>query len=74
MAHTASSLYLLEHAVWSYTSAEVESHLDTEVFQRWVEEGGLTTALAGVKRVGGPTENRVMANSTIVYGPVRTRL
>lgn len=74
MAHIASSLYLLEHAVWSYTVADLEWPLNIEVFRRWVEEGGLTTAIEDVKRVKGPINDRVLADSAIVYGPVRARL
>ena len=43
--YTASSLYLLEHAIWSHTNGEAERETDIEVFTRWVAEGGLTGAV-----------------------------
>jgi hypothetical protein len=44
VGHLASSLYLLEHAVWSYQKGasgqtESESQPDVEVFTRWVMNG-----------------------------------
>jgi hypothetical protein len=74
VAHIASSLFLLEHAVWSHTTAEPEEPLDIEVFCRWVTEGGLVAVIEDVKRAKGSSAKRALADSVIVYGPVKTRL
>ena len=67
--HVASSLYLLEHAIWSHTTSELEGPLDCEVFRRWVVEGGLVGAMEEVNRIDKLTEaERVRADSAIVYG------
>jgi hypothetical protein len=73
MGYTASSLYLLEHAIWSFTNAE--SPVDVEVFRRWAEEGGLTEAIEGVQRAKEGTDQRELANSAIAFGgPIKPRL
>jgi hypothetical protein len=74
MAHTASSLYLLEHAIWCHAAEEVERPLDAEVFRRWVDEGGLSAAIQDVKTATGSTHERILANSMMVYGPVTAKL
>jgi len=66
--YTASSIYLLEHAIWSNTNAETEQEIDAEVFRRWVVEGGLTAAVEDVTRARGFGEKRVKENLGIVYG------
>ncbi|CDO71419.1 hypothetical protein BN946_scf184909.g13 [Trametes cinnabarina] len=43
--HIACSVYLLEHALWAVKTSEPGNENDIEVFKRWVEEGGLYTAL-----------------------------
>ncbi|KII90615.1 hypothetical protein PLICRDRAFT_52341 [Plicaturopsis crispa FD-325 SS-3] len=69
VSYVASSLYLLEHAVWSYTNGELERAMDVEVFRRWVMEGGFAEAVADVKRSRASEESeRLVANSEIVYG------
>ena len=73
-AYTASSLYLLEHALWSHAAEEAERPLDVEVFRRWVDEGGLTTAIKDVQIVAGSTHDRVLANTMMVYGPTTAKL
>jgi hypothetical protein len=40
VGYTASSLYLLEQAVWSATEGREEKETDEWVVKRWVEEGG----------------------------------
>jgi len=73
MGHTASCLYLLEHAIWSYTNAE--GSVDVEVFRRWAAEGGLTEAIEEVKRAEDATKQRELANSAIVFGEsIKTKL
>jgi hypothetical protein len=66
--YVASSLFLLEHAIWSYTSGEAEQATDVEVFRRWVMEGGLTSAVEDVRRVRKFTAERVEMDVGIVFG------
>lgn len=74
MAYVATSLYLLEHAIWSHNTAALEKSLDIEVFTRWVMECGLIPALEDVKRTRQSTAERVLADTAIVYGPTRAKL
>src|ERR1700734_1109827 len=46
----ASSVYLLEHAIWSFTTNEESLEVDIEVFKRWVIEGDTLTSIASVRR------------------------
>ena len=66
--YAASSLYLLEHAIWFHAIGGADRDADTEVFRRWVVEGGLTGAVEDVKRARGYGDDRVKANFRIVYG------
>jgi len=63
VGYTASAVCLLEHALWS------ESEFDFEVFDQWVDEGGLSGAIEEVTRLlkeGGRERERVDAD--IVFG------
>ena len=64
----ASSIYLLEHAVWSFTTDEASLEVDIEVFKRWVIEGDTVSAIASVRRAKKHSSQRVNINSTIVFG------
>ncbi|PIL22483.1 hypothetical protein GSI_15171 [Ganoderma sinense ZZ0214-1] len=66
--HVASSLYLLEHAVWAVNTKEPAVQTDIEVFRRWVLEGGLDAALEAVRRTKSAQEDRVHLDAAIVYG------
>ena len=66
--HIASSIYLLEHAIWAFKTSEPGYETDLEVFRRWVMEGGLDVALENVRRVKDVSDERVRADATIVYG------
>lgn len=66
--YTASSLYLLDHTIWSHMNGEAEREIDVEIFRRWVLEGGLTGAVEDVKRARGFGDERVKMNLGIVYG------
>jgi len=72
----ASSIYLLEHAVWSFTTNEPSLEVDIEVFKRWVLEGGTAeAAIASVRRAKKHSSKRVEINSTIVFAdPTKSRL
>ncbi|KAF8964393.1 acyl-CoA dehydrogenase/oxidase [Flammula alnicola] len=65
----ASSIYLLEHAIWSYNNSEPTKDLDVEVFKRWIFEGGVEGAIQAVQRAKVNTEERVKLNSALVFGP-----
>ncbi|TBU62249.1 acyl-CoA dehydrogenase/oxidase [Dichomitus squalens] len=66
--HVASSLYLLEQAIWAVNEGEPEAQNDVEVFRRWVLEGGLDTALENVRRTKKLQKDRVQSDVAIVYG------
>lgn len=68
----ASSVYLLEHAVWAEGQSESTKDLDAEVFKRWVFEGGMEGAIQAVKRAKIDTGTRVVLNSALVFGSKRT--
>jgi len=63
-----SSIYLLEHAIWSFTANEASLEVDIEVFRRWVIEGDTVAAIASVRRAKKSASKRVEINSTIVFG------
>jgi hypothetical protein len=46
----ASSIYLLEHVVWSFTTHGASLGVDIEVFRCWVIEGDAVAAIAAVRR------------------------
>ena len=64
----SSSVYLLEHAIWSHTISENTEDLDVDVFNRWVFEGGMEATIQLVKRVQYGTEERVKFNAALVFG------
>ncbi|KAF9483462.1 hypothetical protein BDN70DRAFT_904191 [Pholiota conissans] len=65
----ASNVYLLEHAIWSYTTTESTKELDVEVFRRWILEGGLEAAIQSVQRAKVDVESRINTSSALVFGP-----
>ena len=66
-----SSVYLLEHAIWSFTNNEASLEVDIEIFKRWVIEGDTVSAIASVRRAKKHSSQRVEINSTIVFGHPR---
>jgi hypothetical protein len=66
----ASSTYLLEHAIWSYTQKESEAELDVEVFNRWIVQSGLEANILEVSKAkdAGRTQERVKTNKKLVFG------
>ncbi|KAH7905310.1 hypothetical protein BJ138DRAFT_1165034 [Hygrophoropsis aurantiaca] len=69
LGYVSSSLFLLEHAVWSWRTNSTERDVDVEVFNRWVIEGGMSAAMDDVLRaIHGSTKERLVANSAITYG------
>ena len=63
-----SSVYLLEHVVWSFTANEASLEADIEIFKRWVIEGDAVASIASVRRAKKHSAERVRINSTIVFG------
>ncbi|RPD62338.1 hypothetical protein L226DRAFT_532644 [Lentinus tigrinus ALCF2SS1-7] len=72
-AHIASSLNLLEHAIWAVNTGEPDSATDVEVFRRWVLESGLDVTLENVRRAKNAPGERVQADTNIVYGTMNTK-
>lgn len=68
LGNITSSLFLLEHAIWSHETSQDEAQTDAEVFTRWVLEGGLLTAVHDVKIIQAATAEREAANTAIVFG------
>lgn len=64
----ASSAYLLEHAIWSYTISEPTKDLDIEVFARWILEGDMEAAIHAVRRAKADIEGRINSNYALVFG------
>ncbi|KAF8558238.1 acyl-CoA dehydrogenase NM domain-like protein [Imleria badia] len=70
MGHAAAAAMLLEHAVWSHNVKTSDRDADTEVFVRWVNEGGLSSSLREVLEIApGHNGERISMNSTLAYGP-----
>ncbi len=42
--------------------------MDVEVFRRWVEEGGLSMAMADVRRAKAAPSDRLRVDGDLVYG------
>ncbi|KAG5338060.1 hypothetical protein C0989_008265 [Termitomyces sp. Mn162] len=73
--YVASTVFLLEHAIWAYVSGESSHETDTEVVRRWIVEGGMLAATEDVKRARRDSNRWVKSNSAIVFGQaVRTKL
>lgn len=67
-SYVVSALYLLEHAAWAWKTGETTADIDTEVFRRWVDEGGLQGARDDVKRAKTAEGGRLALSAKIVYG------
>lgn len=64
----ASSVYLLEHAIWSCKTFGPTKDLDVEVFRRWVTESDLESVIQSVKRARFDSQERIKVNSALVFG------
>ncbi|KAF7371111.1 Acyl-CoA dehydrogenase NM domain-like protein [Mycena sanguinolenta] len=67
LGHVASSVYLLEHAIWSRDHGEPSAMIDWDRFSRWVDEGSLKTAIYAVEVLDSETESRLKVNKAHVY-------
>jgi hypothetical protein len=68
LGHLASSLYLLEHALWSFETKYQSWEVDVDVFKRWVDEGGIGEVLREVEVLKKEGEAREARDKGIVYG------
>ena len=68
VASIASSVYILEHAIWSKMAQGHSSEVDVEVFRRWVLEGGTAAAIEDVKEAKEGMKNRIDINFAITFG------
>ncbi|KAL0565878.1 hypothetical protein V5O48_016145, partial [Marasmius crinis-equi] len=67
MGYITSSLFLLEHAIWSLATSQSERKTDVLVFNRWVDEGGLRPAIEEVKRTHVEAQKREGEDAAIVF-------
>ncbi|KAJ7687739.1 hypothetical protein B0H17DRAFT_1069592 [Mycena rosella] len=65
-AYVASGLFLLEHAVWARAHHESSADIDRDVFERWVEEGGLKGTLEEIAGLEKGVEERIRSNERLV--------
>lgn len=68
LSHIACAVYLLEHAIWAYKVNAASRQVDLDAFKRWVEEGGLTEAVADVRRAKQAQPQRLQEDKDLVYG------
>ncbi|KAJ7131437.1 acyl-CoA dehydrogenase/oxidase [Mycena epipterygia] len=65
-AQVASALFVLEHAVWTRANDEPSASTDREVFERWVEEGGMKATLDDIAGLEEGVEERIQVNGRLV--------
>ena len=66
MGYIASSMYLLEHAVWSWGNAEAEEiETDVEVLRRWIVESGFAGVIKEAERAKNGGVERLKADTRI---------
>ncbi|TFK27631.1 acyl-CoA dehydrogenase domain-containing protein [Coprinopsis marcescibilis] len=68
VGYIASSIYLLEHALWAVETAQPTSGIDVEVFKRWVLEAGLQSAQEDLERAMTSNQERLDVDKAIVFG------
>ena len=66
--YIVSSLYLLEHAIWSHSNKEPGNETDIEVLRRWTVEAGLLKTIDEVKTARTAGSERVAMDLEMVYG------
>jgi hypothetical protein len=73
LGYLSSSLYLLEHAIWSESNGLSGNEDDAEVVAKWVEDG-LLKSVEDVLRLKEIQEDKTRKlNARLVYG-VQTKL
>lgn len=68
MGYIASSVYLLEHAIWSHIRGEDGFATDADVFVRWVYDSGFGAVEQEVDRTRSESKLADATNSAIVFG------
>lgn len=74
IGHVVSSIYLLEHAIWGYTTGKPTHLADVEVFRRWTLEFGLAGVLEDVEVARTRSNERTGINSLITYPNTATMI
>ncbi|EAU86035.1 acyl-CoA dehydrogenase domain-containing protein [Coprinopsis cinerea okayama7 len=78
VGYIASSISLLEHALWALNIGEPTHDVDIEVARRWVLDAGFNGALEDLKKALSAGEDQIKLNKEIVFGTVsnsvRTKL
>lgn len=64
--YIASSVFLLEHAIWSYSTEQEETVVDVEVARRWIVESGLVGIMNDVETIRKDKGQRVELNTLLV--------
>lgn len=67
--YLSSTLYLLEHAIWSFQQGRSEKGMDIHCVNLWVSEG-LSSAVTDVQRILGVknVEQRIAFDRAMLYG------
>ena len=68
VGYLASSIYLLEHTIWSWKRGGRTKGVDAEVLKRWVLEDGVPDAIREVQRAKQSGPERIMADNNLVFG------
>jgi len=68
IGYVSCSIFLFEHAIWSWVKEQPEMCSDIEVVKRWIKEAGLLQACDDVKRIRGADETRHLVNTAIAFG------
>ncbi|KAG6831929.1 hypothetical protein H0H92_006530 [Tricholoma furcatifolium] len=66
--YMASSVFLLEHAIWAHVNKESSRDTDVEVVRRWILEGGMVVAIEDVRRARVDVGKRSKADLKMVFG------
>ncbi|TEB39006.1 acyl-CoA dehydrogenase domain-containing protein [Coprinellus micaceus] len=68
VGYLTSSLYLLEHAAWSWTQKTETKDVDVEVVKRWALDNGLKGALEDVQRAMESGDAKIELDKQIAFG------
>lgn len=72
-AHIASSLYLLEHAIWSENSGEADAENDVEAVRRWTENGDINKTWSEVQILMEVEQERAKSDYGLLFGGRSTK-
>jgi hypothetical protein len=68
MGYVLSSIYLLEHALWSHENSQPEKEVDLDVFKRWMDDSGFIAAVEDLKKAKAGSEDAIRSNNVLVFG------